>query len=417
MVPCKSDSEPANCFSCKIATLLIFDVISRTATIFVYWLQQHLFLRRCDRSAINCIVPLPPCRLWTVATIHTDCTFTGPLLRAEDVLIQIQLCRPLSHLSSLFILSRHMKCSAIFLVIASLTIITSGHRNLTKRPHCRHTWMFQWFRLVASVCTAPSTCFLVPTRIHNPNGMSICSALFAQLTTVSSGMSFPLKIAPLYWVSLDPIMVSWFMVSWTHLRPREMPSRSVEPFLQGRRKWMVQLYSPGLCQCSSPCNTCFHEPTPSNAWFLGPPKSSTQFHLDQFSLFHSSQQSVPILYNGPPFTLKIINSHGDVNLHLIHGSLDPPESSTKMASQSVELFLQGLLLWQNDRPHCSFSNMKPHLHTIPITTHTTLSLTPPIALHSSFAHSVSSCADANCNIWLFSIILTDTVLTVTSRNQ
>jgi len=34
-----------------------------------------------------------------------------------------------------------------------------------------------------------NTCFLGPTRVHNPNGTSISSAVFAQLTSVSSGMS------------------------------------------------------------------------------------------------------------------------------------------------------------------------------------------------------------------------------------
>ena len=35
---------------------------------------------------------------------------------------------------------------------------------------------------VVSVCTPRNTCFLGPTRVNNPNGMSIGSAVFAQLT-------------------------------------------------------------------------------------------------------------------------------------------------------------------------------------------------------------------------------------------
>jgi len=40
---------------------------------------------------------------------------------------------------------------------------------------------------------------------------------------------------------------------------------------------------------------------------------------------------------------------GDLNAHLIHGSLDPPKSLTQTASRSVQPFLQGSLVWQPDR--------------------------------------------------------------------
>jgi len=40
---------------------------------------------------------------------------------------------------------------------------------------------------------------------------------------------------------------------------------------------------------------------------------------------------------------------GDLDSRLIHGSLGPPKSSTQTASQSVQSFLQGLLVWQTDR--------------------------------------------------------------------
>jgi len=43
-----------------------------------------------------------------------------------------------------------------------------------------------------------------------------------------------------------------------------------------------------------------------------------------------------------PFPLKIAASH------LILGFLGPPESSTQMASSSVQPFLQGSLVWQTD---------------------------------------------------------------------
>jgi len=41
---------------------------------------------------------------------------------------------------------------------------------------------------------------------------------------------------------------------------------------------------------------------------------------------------------------------GDMDPHLIHGSLVVPESSNQMVSQLVQPFLQGLLVWQMDWP-------------------------------------------------------------------
>jgi len=41
---------------------------------------------------------------------------------------------------------------------------------------------------------------------------------------------------------------------------------------------------------------------------------------------------------------------GDLGPHLIRGSLGPHESPSQTASQSVQPFLQGSLVWQTDRP-------------------------------------------------------------------
>jgi len=59
------------------------------------------------------------------------------------------------------------------------------------------------------------------------------------------------------------------------------------------------------------------------------------------SCLHSSRQRVVIFHSGvivPRF--KIAPSIGDLNPHLIHGSLGPPESSTQTASRSVQSFLR-----------------------------------------------------------------------------
>jgi len=63
-----------------------------------------------------------------------------------------------------------------------------------------------------------------------------------------------------------------------------------------------------------------------------------KWQIDQFSrCLHSSQQKVPILYNGRPIPQNC-PSHGGSGPHLIHGSLGPPESWTQTASRSLQPF-------------------------------------------------------------------------------
>jgi len=130
-------------------------------------------------------------------------------------------------------------------------------------------------------------CFLRPTGVHNPNGKSIGSAVSAQLMAESAytlqwGDAFP-QNCPFSWGGIGtPI---YFMI------PRGRPS----------------------------------------------PKS--KLHHDRFSYFHIGDRSVPIPYNGTPLSpLKIAPSHGGSRPHVIRGSLGPPESSTQMASRSVQPF-------------------------------------------------------------------------------
>jgi len=74
---------------------------------------------------------------------------------------------------------------------------------------------------------------------------------------------------------------------------------------------------------------------------LRPPESSTQTVSRSFHPFlHRRPQSVPILYSGTPLPLsKLPLPTGDLDPHLIHGSLGPPESSTKTVSRSFQPFL------------------------------------------------------------------------------
>ena len=55
--------------------------------------------------------------------------------------------------------------------------------------------------------------------------------------------------------------------------------------------------------------------------------------------FRGAKKGMPLL------PIKIAHSHGDLNPHLMHGSLGPPESSTQTASWSVQPVLQGSLVW------------------------------------------------------------------------
>jgi len=76
--------------------------------------------------------------------------------------------------------------------------ITSGQSNLTKAaspPHMDGSLVFAKSRQCA-VCTLPNTCFFGPTRFHNPNGISIGSAIFAQLTAGGQYIS--------QWVAVPP---------------------------------------------------------------------------------------------------------------------------------------------------------------------------------------------------------------------
>jgi len=96
------------------------------------------------------------------------------------------------------------------------------------------------------------------------------------------------------------------------------------------------------------------------------PSLQPKQHLNWICRFlHSSALSLPILYNGPPLRpSKLLLPTADLDPHLIYGSLDPPESSTQTAPQSVEPFLLGSLLSrQTDRPRCSVGNNRPHLRT------------------------------------------------------
>ena len=99
---------------------------------------------------------------------------------------------------------------------------------------------------------------------------------------------------------------------------------------------------------------------------LGPSKPTTQMASRSVQPFlHSCPQSVPMLYNGMPFPpSKVPPPMGDLDPYLIHGFLGLPESSTQMASWSVQPFLQGSLVWLTDRPTDRLTDHTARLVTI-----------------------------------------------------
>jgi len=108
-------------------------------------------------------------------------------------------------------------------------------------------------------------------------------------------------------------------------------------------KPVITTLVPKLVAMATSLSTCEPRQTRGS---LVPPKSSTQTASRSVQPFlHSSPQSVPILYNGTPLSpSKLLLPMGDLDPHLIHGSLGPPESTTKTAFRSVQSFLQGSLV-------------------------------------------------------------------------
>jgi len=81
--------------------------------------------------------------------------------------------------------------------------------------------------------------FLRPTRVHNPNGISIGSAVFSQFTSESRGacrgMLFLFKIAPSHAESVHGFLGPPESASQT-------ASRSVQPFLYNSLQKVPKLY-------------------------------------------------------------------------------------------------------------------------------------------------------------------------------
>jgi len=131
--------------------------------------------------------------------------------------------------------------------------------------------------------------------VHNPNGVSIGSAVFAQITAECryslqrAAPSLSLKI------TLTHTRIHGSLVPSE--TTNQTASRSIQPFFA---------------------------------------QNTVQYPY--------------ILQWDAPSSVKVAPSHGGSGPHLIHGSLGLLESTTQTASRSVQPFVQGSLVWQTDRP-------------------------------------------------------------------
>ena len=155
-------------------------------------------------------------------------------------------------------------------------------------------------------------CFLWPTRVHNPNGKSIGSAVSAQLTTESP-----------------------YTLQWATLSPKIAPSNGVG---------------------SGPL---------SNPWFLEPDRANNPNGITIGSAVFAQVTAVSLYFTmGPPISPQIAPSHGGSGPHLTHNSLGPSEPTNKTAwseSLLVQPFYESSLMWHTDRPRYSVGNNRPHL--------------------------------------------------------
>jgi len=129
------------------------------------------------------------------------------------------------------------------------------------------------------------------------------------------------------------------LAHWRHLAntiKAVLPLAQLSP----QPKWQVDHFS---CFCTAHGSVVRHTGTTwqiqLNLCFLDPPESTihTVNQLVQ-PFLHSSRQKVPILYNGGPFSPKLLLPTGS-GPHQIYDSLGLSKPTTQTASPSVQPFL------------------------------------------------------------------------------
>jgi len=107
-----------------------------------------------------------------------------------------------------------------------------------------------------------------------------------------------------------------------------------------------------------------HRWTPCNTWFLWPIQAHNPngISIGLAVFVQMTAESHYTLQWDAPSPSKLPLLMGDLDPHLIHGSLGSLESSTRAASRLVQPFLQGSLVWQTDRQTTLLGNNRPHLY-------------------------------------------------------
>ena len=104
--------------------------------------------------------------------------------------------------------------------------------------------------------------------------------------------------------------------------------------------------------------------TPSNTCFRGPTQAdipNTSIGSVIFAQFTAELSLYCIMCH--PFLSQNWPTLVDLNTHLIHALLGPPEFTFQTTSQSVQPLLQGSWSWPTDRPCYSICNNRLHLRT------------------------------------------------------
>ena len=96
----------------------------------------------------------------------------------------------------------------------------------------------------------------------------------------------------------------------------------------------------------------------SNTWFSGSTWLSIPIGILIGSAVFCTAETGRFLY----LTMGHLFPMGDLDPHVIHGSLGPLEPTTQTASRLVRPFLQGSLLLLTDRPRYSVGNNRPHCY-------------------------------------------------------
>jgi len=143
---------------------------------------------------------------------------------------------------------------------AALSPLYSAH------PNTDGSIVFSGMRQCAPPC---NTCFLGPTPVHNPNGISICSATFAQLTAecprACLGIFFRLKLSFHTWGSSGPHLIHGSMGP-----PSPQLKRHLNLFSHLHTSRQSVVGDVGACPSFSTLLLSMSgSETPSNTWFLG----------------------------------------------------------------------------------------------------------------------------------------------------